>query len=272
MADQRVNPHSPPGPLPDLDRLIRLVATLRGNKGCPWDRQQTPRSISVYLTEELYELVDAIEAEEPERVCEELGDVLFHVLFIARIYEEYGSFDIGRAAGLNADKMTRRHPHVFGDDRVQSTRQIRKRWHEIKKSEKNRHAGDSILDSVPIQLPALMRAYRLSERAAAVGFDWADISGVMAKLAEEWAELQQAAAADDHQQAVAEFGDLLFTLVNLARFARIHPETALTASVKKFERRFRRMESLAAGQGKQVGSLSPAELDNLWNRAKDEES
>ena len=272
MADQWVTPQPPSGPLSDLDRLIRLVATLRGKNGCPWDRQQTPRSISVYLTEELYELVDAIEAGESERVCEELGDVLFHIFFIARIYEEIGDFDIGRAAGLNADKMTRRHPHVFGDDRVQSTRQIRKRWHEIKKSEKNHRAGDSILDSVPIQLPALMRAYRLSERAAAVGFDWADITGVMAKVEEEWAELQQAAAADDHQQAVAEFGDLLFTLVNLARFARIHPETALTASVKKFERRFRRMEAIAAGEGKEMGSLSPAELDRLWNTVKGEES
>ena len=252
MANQRVNPHHPSAPLSALEKLIELVATLRGENGCPWDRQQTPRSISVYLTEELYELIDAIEAEESERVCEELGDVLFHILFLARIYEENGEFDIGSVAGQNAAKMTRRHPHVFGDDRVQSTRQIRKRWHEIKKSEKKRPSGDSILDSVPIQLPALMRAYRLSERAAAVGFDWTDISGVMAKVKEEWAELQQAASENDHQQAVAEFGDLLFTLANLARFARIHPETALTASIKKFENRFRRMEAIAAAQGKEI--------------------
>ena len=141
MADQRINPHPPSGPLSDLDRLIRLVATLRGKDGCPWDRQQTPRSILVYLTEELYELVDAIEAGQSERVCEELGDVLFHILFIARIYEEKGVFDIGRAAGLNADKMTRRHPHVFGDAEADTPEEVLKRWEAIKAKEKQQDQG-----------------------------------------------------------------------------------------------------------------------------------
>ena len=268
MENDKVNPQHPSASLPSISALLRLIETLRGENGCPWDRQQTPRSISVYLIEELYELVDAIEADDAERVCEELGDVLFHIFFIARIYEENGRFDIGRVAGLIAAKMTRRHPHVFGSDRVKNTRQIRKRWHEIKKEEKKHGPDDSILDSVPVQLPALMRAYRLSERAAGVGFDWADTNGVMEKVNEEWEELQQAAADNDRQQVAAEFGDLLFTLVNLARFVRVHPETALTTSINKFEKRFRRMEKIVAEQGQNVSRLSQAELDAVWERIK----
>jgi MazG family protein len=268
LENDKVNPEKPSSSLSSIETLIQLIRTLRGENGCPWDRRQTPRSLSVYLTEELYELIDAIEADDSERVCEELGDVLFHIFFIARIYEENDRFDIGRAADLNTAKMTRRHPHVFGDDRVEDTRQIRKRWHEIKKKEKKHGQEDSALDSVPVQLPALMRAYRLSERAAGVGFDWADISGVMEKVKEEWEELQRAIADNDRPQISAEFGDLLFTLVNLARFARIHPETALTTSVRKFEARFRQMEKIAAQQRREVSSISQAELDALWDRVK----
>ena len=254
--------------LSSIDVLIQLIETLRSENGCPWDRQQTPRSIAVYLTEELYELIDAIAADNSDRVCEELGDVLFHILFIARMYEEIGRFDIDRVAAMNAAKMTRRHPHVFGDDRAENTQQIRERWHEIKRKEKKHGPHDSVLDSVPIQLPALMRAYRLSERAAAVGFDWTDVRGVSEKVEEEWDELQQAAADHDHQQMTAEFGDLLFTLVNLARLARIHPETALTASIRKFEKRFRRMEKIASEQGEGVSKMSQADLDAIWDDIK----
>lgn len=268
MENDKVDSQKSPDSLASIEALLRLIEILRGDNGCPWDRRQTPRSILVYLTEELYELIDAIAADDSERVCEELGDVLFHVFFIARMYEENGRFDIGRVAGLIAAKMTRRHPHVFGGDRVENTRQIRKRWHEIKKKEKKRGPDGSILDSVPIQLPALMRAYRLSERAAAVGFDWADVSGVMEKVQEEWAELQQAAAAEDRQNMAAEFGDLLFTLVNLARFLRVHPETALTSSVKKFEQRFRQMEQVVAERGQDVADLSQADLDVIWEAVK----
>lgn len=268
MEDDPVTRKEPSAPLSSILSLMRLIETLRGENGCPWDREQTPRSISVYLTEELYELIDAIEADDSQRVCEELGDVLFHILFIARIYEESGRFDIGRVADLNTAKMTRRHPHVFGHDRVENTRQIRKRWHEIKKEEKKHSPGGSILDSVPVQLPALMRAYRLSERAASVGFDWADIPGVMGKVKEEWEELQKASADNDRAQVAAEFGDLLFTLVNLARFVRVHPETALTASTRKFEERFRRLEKIVTEQGREVSGMSQAELDAIWERIK----
>ena len=272
MGTDKVNLDKPSDPLASIEALIRLIETLRGENGCPWDRQQTPRSISVYLIEELYELIDAIEADDADRVCEELGDVLFHILFIARIYEEIGRWDIGRVAALNAAKMTRRHPHVFGGDQVENTQQIRERWHEIKKREKSNGPHESILDSVPVQLPALMRAYRLSERAAAVGFDWTDVRGVSEKVKEEWDELQQAATAHDHDQMAAELGDLLFTLVNLARLARIHPETSLTAAIRKFEDRFRQMEKIAAEKGQDVSRMSQADLDAIWDAVKRNES
>lgn len=254
-----------------LDALTRLVKTLRGDKGCPWDRQQTPRSISVYLTEEVYELVDAIESADPDRVCEELGDVLFHIFFIARLYEEMGHFDIDTVARLNSEKMIRRHPHVFGEDRLESTEKIREQWHEIKKREKNQLRSESVLDTIPLQLPALMRAYRVSERAARAGFDWSDIAGVMDKVTEECAEFKRAVAGDNHRQHEVEFGDILFTLVNVARFARIHPETALTGSIKKFEKRFREMEKRINNAGRDMNDLPQAKLDELWDEIKEGE-
>ena len=228
--------------LTPIERLIRLVETLRGTDGCPWDREQTPRSISVYLIEEVYEPIDAIESDDPQRICEELGDVLFHIIFIARIFEELKQFDIANAADLIYDKMIRRHPHVFGGDKVADTEQIRERWHAIKKAEKLAVSDESVLNSIPVQLPALMRAYRVSERAARTGFDWPDIASVMEKVQEEWVEFKQALQNEDPGETANEFGDILFTLTNVARFARIHPETALSSSVAKFVRRFKRME------------------------------
>ncbi|MFH2218042.1 MAG: nucleoside triphosphate pyrophosphohydrolase [Pseudomonadota bacterium] len=256
-----------------IDAVIRLIEKLRGPDGCPWDKKQTPRSISVYLVEEIYELVDAIESGDPDGICEELGDVLFHILFIARLFQENGRFSIQDVARVITEKMIRRHPHVFGNDTVSSTEEIRNRWHAIKMKEKNPDEGTSILDSVPTGLPALMRAYRISERAARTGFDWKDISGVMEKVEEEWAEFQSKLPGEGpdsrKQDSLAmEFGDILFTLVNLARFAHIHPETALTGSIKKFEKRFRHMESALAEEGRTLKSVPADELDRLWEAAK----
>lgn len=267
-----MTPELPSSSSKALAALTHLIKTLRGEKGCPWDKKQTPRSISVYLTEEIYELIDAIESGNPDRVCEELGDVLFHIFFIARIFEEMGHFDIATVARCITEKMTRRHPHVFGEDRVESIRQIRERWHEIKKKEKTHAAGESVLDSVPVQLPALMRAYRISERAARTGFDWPDIAGVIEKVTEQWDELKQALLKDRRQQTALEFGDILFTLVNIARFTRIHPETALTDSIKKFENRFRKMEKTAGERGESLQALSQTELDALWQEIKTSEN
>lgn len=252
----------------NLKRLIGLIETLRGENGCPWDKAQTIKTMAIYLLEEVYELVDAIETENPDEICEELGDVLFHIFFMARLFEEKGAFDIGDVAGLNKEKMVRRHPHVFGSERAENAGEVRKRWHTIKKNEKNHMYHQSVLDSVPGGLPALMRAYTISERAARTGFDWDNIEGVMQKAEEEWSEFQCALNKNDKTDISVEFGDILFTLVNVARFAAIHPETALKDSIKKFESRFRQMEKNLAELGRSFDSVSRDELDTLWKEVK----
>jgi tetrapyrrole methylase family protein / MazG family protein len=251
-----------------LTGLVRLIETLRGENGCPWDKIQTARTMAVYILEEVYELVDAIETENPDEIREELGDVLFHIFFMARLFEEKGLFDIGDVAGLNEEKMVRRHPHVFGSAGAENAGEVRKRWHAIKKNEKNHIKHRSVLDSVPGGLPALMRAYRISERAARTGFDWDNIEGVMEKTEEEWAEFQSAISKKNRADISVEFGDILFTLANVARFAAIHPETALKDSIKKFETRFRKMEKRMEETGREISSLSRSELDGLWEEVK----
>lgn len=254
-----------------FDTLIELIETLRGDSGCPWDKKQTPKTIAVYLIEEIFELFDAIVSDDPKEICEELGDVLFQIFFIAGFYQESGHFNIGDVVRLNAEKMTRRHPHVFGGEKAETTDDIRERWHEIKMKEKHHAPGTSVFDSVPSRLPALMRAYRISERAARTGFDWPDLAGVLQKVEEEWSELKSALKRNDKAQVALEFGDLLFTLMNVARFVRVHPELALSASVKKFERRFQHIEKAASEQGRTLDSLTLEEMDMLWEKAKDRE-
>ena len=259
-------------PSPGVQALFDLVAVLRRENGCPWDRRQTPRSIAVYLIEEVFELVAAIEAGDHDHACEELGDVLFLIVFTIAMYRESDHFGIEDVIRGSLTKMTRRHPHVFGRAEVVDTAAVKKQWREIKAAENSHAPPSSVLDAVPRGLPAMLRAYRLSERAAGVGFDWNDSAHVMEKVAEEWREFQAAraqAASTDQQEAVAEeFGDLLFTLVNVARFAHIHPETALTRSIQKFERRFRHMEHRLADRGQALTGASQGELDRLWEDAK----
>lgn len=254
--------------LKNIGSLIRLVEVLRGEGGCPWDRTQTPRSISVYLVEEMYELVEAIESDDPDKICEELGDVLFHIFFIASVFHEKGYFNIGDVAGLNTEKMTRRHPHVFDNKKVENAEDVKKQWHKIKMKEKNHAGNESLLDSVPSRLPPLMRAYRISERAAVAGFDWDNISGVMKKAEEEWIEFHDALSKGEKDKISMEFGDILFTLVNVARFARIRPEASLTDSTKKFQKRFKFMERTLLDMGKSLESAGRDELDSLWEEAK----
>jgi MazG family protein len=238
-----------------INALNKLIDTLRGENGCPWDKKQTPRSMSVYLVEEIYELLEAIESGNTDDICEELGDVLFHILFIAKLFQEMGSFNIDDAASVNKEKMIRRHPH---------------QWHRIKMNEKTHSGNKSILDSIPSGLPALRRAYRISERAARVGFDWNNISGVMQKVEEEWSELKtELNKSDKNQESSAiEIGDVIFTLVNVARFARIHPENALADSIKKFENRFKYMEKVILKSGRKIESVSQGEMNELWEEAK----
>ncbi len=275
MGASKIKPSSPqdlstpPNPQNQIHRLMHIIEKLRGENGCPWDRKQTPASMSIYLVEEVHELVDAIGSEFPQAVCEEIGDVLFHVLFLARLFQEAGHFDIQDVARVISEKMIRRHPHVFGDGSVAGVEDVRKQWKEIKRKEKSHSTQNSILDAVPGGLPALMRAYRISERAAGVGFDWENIQGVMRKAEEEWAEFNQAVDLSKPAEISMELGDLLFTLVNVARMARIHPETALAESTRKFEKRFRYMEQQLSAQGKDMESVPREELEALWVKAKD---
>jgi tetrapyrrole methylase family protein/MazG family protein len=254
-------------------RLIELIDKLRGEDGCPWDKKQTPKSIANYLIEEVYELVEAIHTGAAADILEELGDVLFHVFFIVKIFQEQGDFDFPDVIRHNTEKMIRRHPHVFENHRVRDVDEIRKNWRTIKMKEKEHMPNPSVLGSIPPGLPALMRAYRISERAAGTGFDWDDMNGVMAKVDEELLELRRALQnrngrwKSDHDAAL-EFGDVLFTLVNVARFARIHPETALSESILKFQQRFLYMESAAREKGKPLESLTREEFDRLWEEAK----
>lgn len=270
------NLKQPPGDTP-LSKLINLIATLRGPDGCPWDRQQTPVKMVNYLLEETYELAEAIEENDPVHVREELGDVLFHIFFIAHLFSEKKAFGIEAVAETIIDKMVRRHPHVFGDKKVKDTDEIRKNWRAIKKKEQNDTPASSVLDSIPKKLPALMRAYRVSERAASTGFDWQDINGVLAKTDEEITEFKEALAqrdknSDGPDEAAMEFGDILFTLVNVARFAKFHPETALTSAIAKFEGRFKQMEKNVAESNRSLDKISFSEMNRLWNDIKAEET
>lgn len=279
MRDSAISMNSiaPPAGPSELDRLDEIIRILRGDNGCPWDRKQTPRKMALYLIEEAHELLAAIDDDDPDGVREELGDVLFQIVFIARMYQEKGRFDLDAAARTSREKMVRRHPHVFGEESAEDAEAVRRRWHTIKMAEKGGQAPESVLDSVPRSLPAFMRAYRVAERAARTGFDWEDLAGVMEKVEEEWAELKvaladaEASGDETRREMVAmEFGDLLFTLANVARFAKIHPETALAGATRKFELRFRHMEAAVARREKKLEELTPAEFDDLWETAKRE--
>lgn len=256
-----------------LDDLLGLISALTSENGCPWDRKQTPLSLTAYLIEEMYELVEAIVADDTEAICDELGDVIFQILFVAHLFQKEGRLTLNEALMRNKEKMVRRHPHVFGRDRVENEAQVKAQWHKIKQRERG-DAPQSLMDSVPKGTPALMRAYRLSDRAAGVGFDWDHLKAVMAQAESEWIEFKK--EIDDQTRpeqwddgnASMEFGDVLFTLVNVARHARIHPEKALIGSIQKFIRRFRIMEDMVADQNRALEAMSHNELERLWEQAK----
>lgn len=257
-----------------MKRLTGLIRSLRGPGGCPWDREQTPGSMAGYLLEETYELLEAIEADDVAGVCEELGDVLFHLVFIVACFEEKGHFDLDQVIRGVTEKMTRRHPHVFGGKALKSADAVRDQWQRIKAKEKN-DTRESLLASVPRNLPALIRALRVSQRAAGAKFDWKDISGVLEKVEEEWKEfkaeldnLSDCLERDRAARLAMELGDLLFTLVNVARFARVDPERALHGATRKFERRFHFMEKQIVQSGRDIHSVPQAEKDALWEAAK----
>lgn len=247
-----------------LDKLTELVETLRGENGCPWDKKQTPRAVIVYLIEEVYELADAIESGNTEEIREELGDVLFHIFFIARMFQEEGQFDLQNVAQTITEKMIRRHPHVFGERMVQSSDEVIQNWHRIKLNEKKTTQTTSLFDSVPVALPALLRAYRISDRAAKTGFDWLDKITMLRQVEEELDGVRAAVKKGDGHNISQKFGDLLFSVVNAARIAKIHPETALTSSINAFEKRFKKLEESILEGNRKFEDLSIDEKKQIW--------
>jgi tetrapyrrole methylase family protein/MazG family protein len=252
----------------EFDQLVEIVRRLRGPSGCPWDRQQNHRSLKRYLLEEAYEALEAIDQGAWERLAEELGDVLLQVVLHAQLAAEQGLFDIREVLRRVNAKLIRRHPHVFGDLEVRDADEVLRNWERIKRAEPENSERASVLDGVPRSLPALQRAEDVQRRAARVGFDWPEESGVWEKVGEELEELRQAAAARNQQQIEAEFGDLLFSLVNLARFLAVEPEEALRGAIERFTQRFRTLENRARQEGRELQGMSLAELDELWEAAK----
>ncbi len=248
------------------------MASLRNPAGgCPWDLQQDFRSIAPHTLEEAYEVVDAIDSGDPAELRDELGDLLFQVVFLARLAEERGWFDFRSVAGGLAEKLVRRHPHVFGDAPTDDIERVNAQWEAIKATERAERSGGAppgALDGVPRALPALSRAAKFGQRAARVGFDWPDAAAVRGQVDEELAELDAAMAAGDVAAVADECGDSLFSLAQLARHLGLDPEAALRAATAKFERRFRSMEAAARADGTELGSLDPATLERRWRSAK----
>jgi MazG family protein len=260
-----------------FEDLVAVQARLRAPGGCPWDREQTHSTLRTCLIEEAYEVLDAIERGSPQDLAEELGDLLLQVLFHADMARETGAFDISDVITGIHGKMVRRHPHVFGDVKAETSGEVLKNWAQLKAKEKqastprgvaSQNPAPSALDGVPRNLPALLEAYQITRRAAQVGFDWESVEGIFEKLKEETTELRAALGASDRQAAEEEVGDLLFSVVNLARFLSLDPEVTLKHSNLKFKTRFQEMEREASHSGQRLSELSKQQLEQLWEAAK----
>lgn len=261
-----------------VERLKNIIHILRGKNGCPWDRKQTHESLKRCLVEETYEAIDAIDNGDVDNLEEELGDVLLQVVMHAEIGGEEGNFDLKTVANRVADKMIRRHPHVFceksGENQqkqAESIDNVLERWENIKRSEHGAATQPDSMASIPRALPALLRADKIQKKAADIGFDWDSVEGAFAKVKEETAELLEASAESDVAHIKEEVGDLFFAVVNVARFLHVDPEEALNFTSDKFIRRFCFMEAAAACQGRQLEEMSLDEMDRLWEKAKLEE-
>lgn len=252
-----------------LADLLALVARLRAPDGCPWDREQALGDLRAYLLEEAHELAGAIDSGDWDEILEELGDLLFQVAFIGRLAEEAGAFELHQAVARVHQKMVARHPHVFGGETLADAEAVRQAWERRKLKEEPGRAA--LLSGVPNGLPSLLAAYRLTQKAAGVGFDWPDAAQVLVKVEEEIGELKESLSAADREKAREEMGDLLFTVANLARKLDIDPEAALAAANLKFRRRFGHVEEGLAERGKTAADASLEEMDELWERAKRQE-
>ena len=251
---------------PDLQKLVDLVARLRAPDGCPWDREQSLPDVRAYLLEEAHELAGAIDGGDWSELAEELGDLLFQVAFIGRLAEEAGAFRLSQVIDGVHRKMVERHPHVFGDEVLADAEAVRQAWERRKLQKEPKR--ESLFSGVPASLPALLAAYRLTQKAAGVGFDWPDAAPVLDKVEEEIAEVRQALAGGDKEAVREEVGDLLFTLANLARKLDVDPEAALAGTNRKFRRRFAKIEEGLAAQGKTAAEATLEEMDALWEAAK----
>lgn len=255
-----------------IDRLLDIMRRLRGPEGCPWDREQDFASVAPFTIEEAYEVADAIEREDLDALRGELGDLLFQVVFHSQLAAEQGAFEFSDVVEAIADKLERRHPHVFGDAAIGDAAEQTRHWETIKAAEREAVSDDaSALAEIPVTLPALSRAAKLTRRAARVGFDWPDYHGALAKIREELDELEEAIAEQNPDAVEDELGDLFFALVNVARQLRLDPERAVERTNRKFERRFRAVEAKLAAQGKRPEQSTLDEMDALWNQVKREQ-
>ena len=253
-------------------KLLELMETLRGPNGCPWDREQTRETLKPLLVEEAYEVLEALDGSNPEELCEELGDLLFQVVFHSSIAKEQKEFDIHDVCRRSFDKMVGRHPHVFGDASYKDSGELLKHWEDIKTAEKEK-AGqkvtrESILDGIPDKIPALYGAYQTSSKAARVGFDWENLEGIRDQFLAEFEELQAAIQEDDESKIKEEVGDLLLAALNISRRLQIDPETALTRANRKFSARFRAMERHFTGQGRALREVPVDEMEAFWQTHK----
>lgn len=256
--------HSRSEILASFERFLDVLDELR--EKCPWDRKQTNESLRPNTIEEVYELSDALVANDTANICKELGDVLLHVAFYAKIAQEQEQFDMKDVCDRLCEKLIYRHPHVFGDATAETAGEVCKRWEQIKRTEKD--GNKRILSGVPVSMPSLIKAYRMQEKAANVGFDWERKEEVWAKVVEEISEFQAEVERGDKANMQQEFGDLLFSLVNAARLYDINPDTALELTNAKFRSRFTYVEERSMDMGKNLADMSLAEMDALWNEAK----
>lgn len=260
----------PPEDWKPIDRLVEIMRILRSPEGCPWDLRQTLSTLKEHLVEETHEVLDAIDSGDREQLKGELGDLLLQVVFQAQLCREEGAFTFDEVAAAITEKLIRRHPHVFGNLKVDSADEVLKNWEAIKRTEKADEPR-STLEGVPRSLPALHRAHLVQKRAARVGFDWDDVEGALGKLAEEIEEVREAMASTDDAAVGEELGDVLFAAVNICRFSGHNPEELLHRTVAKFSRRFGEVEKAVHEQGKQWSSCSMEELEAYWQQAKQRE-
>jgi MazG family protein len=245
------------------------MARLRGPEGCPWDREQTRESLKKYIIEEAYEVLEAIDRDDPEELAEELGDLLFQVVFQVRLADEMGLFSMDDVLEKIISKMKRRHPHVFGEAKVRDSREVLHNWELIKKDEKKDRR--TIFDGIPVTQPSLRRASRIQQRAATVGFDWPKLGPVMEKFREEVLELEAAVSSGDMADISRELGDVLFSAVNVARHTGVEAEDSLKEAIGRFLGRFEKVEEALARDGRSLKESSLEEMDALWDAAKGEE-